>query len=139
MTAPHIVVWTPVQPTESADRVAAAVRELFPTADCEVIDGALLARSRSLEHLSVHLHRQRILDTARMAIAVSDSDQRLRFRLNKQAATVDLLNFAVGTPPELGVLEVTVHLPRGGAAALLDSLAPPTADGVPLTDTSDAE
>jgi predicted RNA binding protein with dsRBD fold (UPF0201 family) len=139
MTAPHIVIWTPVQPTESADRVAAAVHQLFPTAACTVLEGALLARSRSLDHLSEHLHRQRILDTARTAIEISGSDTRLRFRLNKQAAFVDLLNFAVGTPPELGVLEVVVHLPGGGADALLDSVAPPTADGVPLSDTSDAE
>ena len=139
MTDPLIVIWAPVYPTESTDRVIAAVHELFPTAACEPVEGALIARSRSLAHLSEHLHRQRILDTARTAITVSRTDDRLHFRLNKQAATVDLLNFAVDSSPELGVLEVVVHLPDGGAATLLDAIAPPTADGVPLTDSSDAE
>ena len=139
MTDPFVVIWAPVHPTEDTDRVIAAVQALFPTAVCARVEGGLIARARSLEHLSEHLHRQRILDTARTAITVNSTDDRLHFRLNKQAATVDLLNFAVGSPPELGVLEVSVHLPEGDAAALLDTVAPPTVDGVPITDSSDAE
>jgi predicted RNA binding protein with dsRBD fold (UPF0201 family) len=139
MSDPYVIAWTPVHPTESMDRVIAAVQELFPASVCTPVGGGLIARGRSLAHLSEHLHQQRILDTARSAIDVDAADRHLHFQLNKQAATVDLLNFAVGSPPELGLIDVVVYLPAGGAAALLDVVAPPTADGVPLTDTSETE
>ena len=139
MSGPYVIIWTPVHPTESVDRVIAAVHELFPDAVCEPLEGGLVARGRSVAHLSEHLHQQRILDTARTAIDVDAADRHLHFQLNKQAATIDLLNFAVGDPPELGHIDVVVYLPAGGAAALLDVVAPPTVDGVPITSTSDTE
>jgi predicted RNA binding protein with dsRBD fold (UPF0201 family) len=122
----------PVRPTEVPERVADAVRNVFPEADLDVTDGRLVAESHSLEGLSERLHEQEILDTARREFRRRADDDGFSFALNKQAALQGVVNFAVGDPAELGEIEVHVTVREPAVDELIAAVAPPTEDGEPV-------
>lgn len=125
-------VTAPVYPTEPEDRVADAIRNLFPGVDVETQDGRVVAETHTVEAFREQLFEQRILDTARKQFQGNQTDTGFAFDLKKQAAFNDTVNFAVGNPDELGDLhvEVTVHEP--GVQQFVDYLAPETEDGDPV-------
>jgi predicted RNA binding protein with dsRBD fold (UPF0201 family) len=122
----------PVRPTEVPERVADAVRNVFPEADLERTDDRFVAESHSLDGLSARLHEREILDTARREFRRRADDDGFSFALNKQAALQGVVNFAVGDPAELGEIEVHVTVREPGVDELIDAVAPPTEDGEPV-------
>ena len=127
-----VQVTAPVYDTEVTDRVADAVRALFPNADVEERHGELLARTHDLERLSEGLHRQEILDTARGAFFETLEGDTFSFDLKKQAAFEGVVNFAVGDPDELGEIHVRVRVEEPDAESYIDHVAPPTEEGRPI-------
>ncbi|UPM43077.1 RNA-binding domain-containing protein [Halocatena salina] len=136
-----------VQPTEVTDRVVAVVQNLFPDATIEerpattdATDGQpageIVATTHSLEHLSELFHEQAILDTARSAMmdGIDAETDTFQFRLKKQAAFEEVVNFAVGNPDELGDVRVTVTVEEPDPETYIQYLAPPTEEGVPIDD-----
>lgn len=134
-----------VQPTEVTDRVVGVVKNLFPDATVEqrpsdTADGQpageIVATTHSLEHLSKLFHEQVILDTARatMMDGLDSETNTFEFRLKKQAAFESVVNFAVGSPDELGDVRVTVSVDEPDPETYIRYLAPPTEDGVPIDD-----
>lgn len=136
-----------VQPTEVTDRVVDVVRNLFPDATVEerpapsdAADerdpGEIVATTHSLEHLSELFHQQAILDTARSAMldGIDSETGTVEFRLKKQAAFEGIVNFAVGSPDELGDVRVAVTVDEPDPETYVQYLAPPTEDGVPIED-----
>ena len=125
-------VIAPVRDTEVTDRVADAVRNLFPNAEISEEPGRLVAEAHSMDAFSERLHEQEILDTARREFFRRADDEGFAFALKKQAAFKGVINFAVGNPDELGDIEVqvTVHDPE--VEAFVDHVAPPTEDGRPV-------
>jgi hypothetical protein len=125
-------VIAPVRDTEVTDRVADAVRNLFPNAEISEEPGRLVAEAHSMDAFSERLHEQEILDTARREFFRRADDEGFAFALKKQAAFKGVINFAVGNPDELGDIEVqvTVHDPE--VEAFVDHVAPPTEDGTPV-------
>ena len=125
-------VIAPVRDTEVTDRVADAVRNLFPNAEISEEPGRLVAEAHSMDAFSGRLHEQEILDTARREFFRRADDEGFAFALKKQAAFKGVINFAVGNPDELGDIEVqvTVHDPE--VEAFVDHVAPPTEDGTPV-------
>jgi predicted RNA binding protein with dsRBD fold (UPF0201 family) len=125
-------VTAPVNPTELEDRVADAIRNLFPGVDIETQGSRVVAETHTVESFREQLFEQRILDTARKQFQANQTDSGFSFDLKKQAAFNGTVNFAGGNPDELGDLhvEVTVHEPD--VQQFVDYFAPRTEDGEPL-------
>lgn len=125
-------VIAPVRDTEVTDRVADAVRTLFPNAELREEPGRLVADSHSMDAFSERLHEQEILDTARKEFFRRADDEGFAFALKKQAAFRGVINFAVGNPDELGDIEVQVTVHDPDVEGVIDHVAPPTEDGTPV-------
>ncbi|GAB6860877.1 RNA-binding domain-containing protein [Haloplanus litoreus] len=125
-------VVAPVRDTEVTDRVADAVRNLFPNAEIGEEPGQLVAEAHSMERFSERLHEQEILDTARKQFFARADEDGFAFALKKQAAFEGVINFAVGNPDELGDIEVQVTVIDPDVESFIDHVAPPTEDGQPV-------
>jgi len=113
---------TPVQYTEAPARVASAIETLFPNASIESNRDEVTATTSDLEQLRVRMQELRILDTARSVFRDSADDSRFRFRLKKQAALQNRINFSVGSPDELGDISVTVAVSDGAVESTIQTL-----------------
>ena len=122
----------PVKPTEVRDRVADAVRTLFPEADVTTESDHVSARTHAMDHFRDRLFEQRILDTARKEFMRNRTQSGFEFRLKKQAAFRDVVNFSVGNPAELGDIEVRVTVEDPEVEEFIAFLAPQTEEGEPL-------
>jgi len=122
----------PVRDTEVTDRVADAVRNVFPDADLVHEDGHLVAEAHTLDAFSDVLHEQEILDTARRVFLRNSTDEGFSFSLKKQAAFEGVVNFAVGEPDELGEIDVDVRVREPDVEAFIDYVAPETDEGRPV-------
>ncbi|MUW13727.1 coaE operon protein [Halorubrum sp. CBA1125] len=122
----------PVRDTEVTDRVADAVRNVFPDADPTHEDGRLVAETHTLDAFSDVLHEQEILDTARRVFLDNRTDEGFTFSLKKQAAFQGVVNFAVGEPDELGEIDVEVRVREPDVESFVDYVAPETDDGQPV-------
>ena len=122
----------PVRDTEVTDRVADAVRNVFPDAEPVHEDGMLVAEAHTLDAFSDVLHEQEILDTARRVFLQNSTDEGFDFSLKKQAAFEGIVNFAVGEPDELGEIDVAVRVREPEVGAFVDYVAPETDEGRPV-------
>lgn len=123
----------PVMDTEVADRVARAVRNVFPEADVEVTEDRVVATTHDVERFRELLREQRILDTARSHLLEAVEGDTIAFALKKQVALQGKVNFAVGNPAELGDVHVEMRVRDPDPAAFVDYLAPRTdEDGNPV-------
>ena len=125
-------ITAPVHDTEVTDRVEDAVRNLFPDVEFDHADGELVGETHSLERFSERLHEQEILDTARREFFKHADEGGFSFALKKQAAFKRVINFSVGSPDELGDVEVTVTVHDPDVESYIDHVAPPTEDGAPV-------
>ena len=125
-------ITAPVEDTEVTDRVADAVHNLFPDAELRHETGRLVGETHTLDPLSKRLREQEILDTARRELTGSATANGFTFALKKQAAFVGVVNFAVGSPDELGDIEVDVRVEEPSVEAFIDHVAPPTEEGEPI-------
>jgi len=119
----------PVRPTESSEKVASALNNLFPKIELVGSEARIEGRGGA-EGLSTFrrlLREQRILDTARSMMLQGEVGDAIQFRLNKQAATVSRINF----PPEEEPLG-SIHVQIRGPPSLINWLAPRTLDGRPI-------
>ena len=131
-------ITAPVYDTEVTDRVADAIRALFPDAEPEHRHGELTATVHTLEEFSEQLHRQAILDSARGVFFDNQRGDSFSFRLKKQAAFEGVVNFVVDEPGELGAITVSVQVEEPSVEEFIDLIAPPTEDGEPI-DTGKTE
>jgi uncharacterized protein len=116
----------PVQPTETAERVMAAVRNLFPAAELHATERGVEGSSPDAGRLAALIREQRIPDTARGVMLRGQDGGRTRFHVSKQVAAVGKLNFASREGP-LG--DISVELRAADAAELtrfVDEVAPDT-------------
>lgn len=127
-----VEITTPVMPTEVPERVAQAIRELFPGAEPEQRHGELTATVHDLEHFSECLHRQEILDTARGVFFDDRRGDSFSFRVKKGPALQGRVNFAVDEPGEIGDISVRVRVEEPDVETFVDHVAPPTEDGAPV-------
>lgn len=125
-----VEVVAPVYPTEDSDRVAEAIRNLFPMADVEDGDGEVLATSHSVERFAELVAEQRIRQTARTQLLEGLTGDTLTFRLRKQAATVGVVNFALDEPGELGDLTVSIRIDYPDPEQFIELLTAPDAGDV---------
>lgn len=130
-----VEIIAPVMETEVPERVADAIHELFPGAEIESGEGELRGRTHALQHFSDRLHDQEILDTARRTFVENLQGNRFTFDLKKQAAFQGVVNFAVGSPSELGNIHVRVTVEEHDIERVIETIAPPTEDGRPIGET----
>lgn len=128
-----VQITAPVNDTEVTDRVADAIHNIFPNADIERRPGELSTTVHDMAHFSELLHEQAILDTARGAFFGSLEGDTFSFDLKKQAAFEGVVNFAVGTPGELGTIHVRGRVHDPDIEAYIDHVAPPTEEGRPVS------
>jgi predicted RNA binding protein with dsRBD fold (UPF0201 family) len=122
----------PVRDTEVTDRVADAVKNVFPDAEPVHEDGMLIAEAHTLDAFSDVLHEQEILDTARRVFLQHSTDEGFDFSLKKQAAFEGVVNFAVGEADELGEITVDVRVREPAVDEFIDYVAPETDEGRPV-------
>jgi len=115
----RIVIRADIKPTENLDKVKQAIRNLFPDAQINMQNTNLVAHSNTLEQFRELLKRQRIRDSARSLLLKGCRENILFFKLNKQAAYLNKINFAVVDHP-LG--EITVHITCDNPQGLVDYL-----------------
>ncbi len=125
-------VVAPVAPTEVTERVADAVRELFPSATIREEPGRVVGETHDLDELSRRLHEQEILEAARREFRRQADDDGFSFALKKQAAREGVVNFSVGSPDELGDVAVSVVVNEPSVEAYVDLVAPETVEGDPV-------
>ena len=121
----------PVKETEVTDRVVEAIQTLFPESEIDTRDDRVVAHTYDLGHFRRRLFEQRILDTARDVFLDRAGPRGFSFELKKAAALEDVINFSVGTPDELGAIEVAVTVHDPSVEKYIDVLAPQTEDGTP--------
>ena len=121
-----IEVTAPVYDTEVTDRVETAITNLFPDAEIDTAPGELIARARSMDQVHELLDDQRILDTAREQFLEHTAGNTITVQLNKQAAYEGRVNFAVGTPDELGEITVRIRVTEPSVREYIDFIAPPS-------------
>jgi len=109
-------------PTESREKVARAVLNIFPDAEFSG-DDPIVAVSHSLECFGEALRRQKIRDAARRVLRRGIRGQQTVFRLNKQVAAVGKVSFAEEEHP-LGDIEVEIV--SEDIERTIDSIAPST-------------
>lgn len=127
-------IHAPINETEIPERVADAIFNVFPTAELRDTDDGITGTAHSLSTLSEHLHRREILDTARSEFFSNQRPNGFEFSIKKQPAFKNVVTFTVGNPSELGEIDVVVHVEDPDVESVIDHIAPPTQDGVPITD-----
>jgi len=139
----HFTVRASIYPTEDEGLVMDAVERVIRPESMSIESAEkgmkVLKGKGGLEGLRVlhaHLRRQKILDTARSVLISGCGSGTLTFSLHKQAATAGKVSFAVEN--ELyGSIDVLVVCKE--PERLVDWLAPPTEDGVPLFEMDEPE
>lgn len=119
----EITIKTSIKPSENQEKIEQAVKNLFPEIEIEKND-YLIGKGSGLdclENLKNKLGLQSIRDSARRELKKGKKGEEIKFLLNKQAATVDKINFTNGEAP-LGPIEVSIK--SNDPESLIDYLAP---------------
>ncbi|MEA1905276.1 MAG: RNA-binding domain-containing protein [Candidatus Hadarchaeota archaeon] len=122
----------PVKPTESQAKIEECIKKIFPTLKLKLTGNLIVGESRrpeALGRLHQKLRLQAIRDSARKILRSRQEGNRLRFMLNKQAATISKVSFTDGESP-LGPITVTVK--SSDLEKVIDYLAPKTREGKPV-------
>jgi predicted RNA binding protein with dsRBD fold (UPF0201 family) len=104
-------VRTPLYPTEDATVVRRAVAAVLPRVGLEHGEGCLEGAAEgpvALARLRRRLREMQVRDAARAQLSRGTEGRTVKFRLNKQAATVGIASFATDGAP-LGDIEVRLE------------------------------
>ncbi len=112
----------PLRPTESVEKLSAALRSLFPDALLEVHADRVVGTTESLDRLRERIRAQRIRDTARRQLLAGRREDRTVVDLNKQAAFVGVVSFGTASP--LG--DIRVEIESDDLSAVIDFVAEST-------------
>ena len=122
----QIVLSADIRPTEDPDKVKQAIQNLFPDAQINIQNMKLMAHSNTLDGFRELLKRQRIRDSARSLLLKNCRGNTLVFKLNKQLAYMNKINFAVVDHP-LG--EITVRITCDNPHDIIDNLTSKSKQG----------
>ena len=118
-----IKISTRVYPTENVEKIKNAILLLFPDTVFNLQNHNLLGESHSLDEFAKILKDQRIRDAARGVFLRNLRNGKIKFRINKQVATVGKISFSVGDAP-LG--DITVEVEADSLFEVVDWIAPDT-------------
>lgn len=115
---------TRVYPTENEEKLKKAVKNIFDI-ELKREDDYLIGKSRKIESLDIlkeKLKSQAIRNSARSIFLKNVTGKKLKFRLNKQAAFVGVVNFLESS--KLGEIEVEIE--SDDITEIIDHIAPST-------------
>lgn len=118
-------VVAPVNPTEDPERVARAIRSVFPNADIEEGHGELVATAHAVDRLAELLETQRIQETARATLMDCIEGDTIAFAISKQAALAGVVTFALDEPAELGDIHVRIRVEQPAPDQLVEAMTAP--------------
>jgi len=118
----RVRVEAPLRATESAEKLSAAIRSLFPDAALAVHADRVVGTTETLDRLRERIRAQRIRDTARRQLLSGRRGDRTVVELNKQAAFVGVVSFGTGSP--LG--DIRVEIESDDLAGVIDDVAEST-------------
>ena len=118
----RVRVEAPLRPTESAEKLSAAIRNLLPDAVLEVHADRVVGTTETLDRLRERIRAQRIRDTARRQLLAGRHGDRTVVDLNKQAAFVGVVSFGTASP--LG--DIRVEIESDDVSAVIDYVAEST-------------
>lgn len=124
-----------VSPTENAEKIVAAIRNIFPDALVDAgssSEETIKCRSADASRLREMIFSRRILDTVRSALISSSRQGSTRLELNRQAAAAGRLAIDAAGGGALGPLVVEFESPD--MEAFIDRIAPRTEKGRPVND-----
>lgn len=117
-----LVISAEIYPTETAEKVAKAVKNIFPV-EVSVEGKHVVGEStdrKSLERFQTLLKSQAIRGAARKVLESSIAGGKISFALNKQAAYVGAVNFCDCSP--LGPMNIEIS--NKNLEKIIDWLAP---------------
>ena len=115
----YIHIKTPLNATESKDKVERAIMNIFPDARLSQTKECIVGTSNSIKTFGELLKMQRIRSTARIELLKRLSSDAFEFVLNKQAAFMGKVNFS---KDPLGPIYVKVQV--DAPILVVDSIAP---------------
>ena len=118
----RVRVETPCHPTESLEKVLAAVRNLFPDIAFERSDDIVRGTTENVDRLREFIRNQKIRDTARRQFLAGRRGDCTLVSLSKQAAFVGVVNFAAMSA--LG--DILVEIEAEDLASVIDYVAEST-------------
>ncbi|MGL4670089.1 MAG: RNA-binding domain-containing protein [Methanobacteriaceae archaeon] len=107
-----IEVLSKINPTEDEENVLKAMKNIFPfNGETKVEDDLIIITGKKdlLINLKDLIEEENLELIARKLIQYNKSDNVASFKLNKQAAFVDKLNFISTTHSDLGEIEVFIY------------------------------
>ena len=123
----RVEIRTRIYPTESVEKVKDAILNIFPDAEFALEGEELVGRAEELDTFLDIIKRHRIRDTAREFLLKRKSGEEYIFELNKQVATVGVVNFVEERQP-LGT--ILVILKPGDDEEFIRRLTPSFEDEV---------
>ncbi|HEX9340444.1 MAG TPA: RNA-binding domain-containing protein [Thermoplasmata archaeon] len=120
----RVRVEAPLQATESAEKVSAAIRNLFPDVALQAQADRVVGTTETLDRLRDRIRSQRIRDTARRQFLAGRHGDRTVVDLNKQAAFVGVVSFGTASP--LG--DIRVEIESDDLSAVIDDVAESTVE-----------
>lgn len=128
----RIAISAKVSRTENAEKIAAAIRNIFPDAlvDVSSSEETIKCQSADASRLREMIFGRRIIDTVRSALISSSRQGRTRLELNRQAAAAG--KPAIDAKGALGPLVVEFESPD--MEAFIDHIAPRTEKGRPVNE-----
>ena len=120
----RVRVETPCRPTESREKVAVALQNLFPDLRIESSEGRLVGTTENVDRLRELIRNQRIRDTARRQLLAGRRGDRTTVSLSKQAALAGVVNFAAFST--LG--DILVEIESDDLARAIDYVAESTVE-----------
>jgi predicted RNA binding protein with dsRBD fold (UPF0201 family) len=123
----RVRVETPCRPTETVEKVTAALRALFPEIKVSVEEGRIVGTAASLDRLREQIRHQKIRDTARRQLLAGRHGDRTTVSLSKQAAFMGVVNFGASSP--LG--DLLVEIESDELDAVIDYVAESTVKSRP--------
>ena len=118
----RVRVEAPLRPTESAEKLSAAIRTLFPDSELQVHSDRVVGTTGTLDRLRERIRAQKIRDTARRQLLAGRHGDRTVVELNKQAAFAGVVSFGTASP--LG--DIRVEIESDDLPAVIDYVAEST-------------
>jgi hypothetical protein len=113
-------------PTEDPEKVRKAILNLFPDSLIEEKDGAIIAKTGSLERFKELVRSHRIIDATRRILLRGKQGNSTSFMVNKQVAYVGKISYVEERLP-LGSIEVSIE--DDDMDKLINEVAPVTVNG----------
>ena len=118
----------PIFPSEDKTKVLSALQNIFPETEFELNGDIFEGIANNLDYFSKQIRKQKILDATRSTLIQGKSNNKITFKLNKQAAFMGKISFIQEKNTILGAIKVTIESEE--PLSVIETISPETVDGV---------